>query len=55
VRRWRGVAIEPSNFARDLWRRLAAPVSGVPGIDGHPGNDNGSAGCRPADDRALAE
>jgi hypothetical protein len=28
-------------------------LSGVPGVDGHPGNDNGSAGCRPAADRAI--
>jgi hypothetical protein len=30
-------------------------VSGVPGFDGHPGNDNGSAGLQPAADRALVE
>jgi hypothetical protein len=37
------------------WAQHARLVSGVPGVDGHPGNDNGSAGCRPAADRALAE
>jgi hypothetical protein len=47
--------IKPTTSYAQAARIGNTRVSGVPGIDGHPGNDNGSAGCGPAADRVLAE
>jgi hypothetical protein len=54
-REWRRLGSSASRRRSTCSSPATRLMSGVPGIDGHPGNDNGSADCRPADDRALAE